>query len=72
MTKQLYTTNLVVAIFVIAFVAAGLVITPVLLQDADAERKKPKKSKDNADFTIDEPVIKLVKTEKDKKPKKGN
>lgn len=31
-----------------------------------------KKPKHNTDFTIDEPVIKLVKNLKDKKPKKRN
>jgi hypothetical protein len=68
-------------IVVIAFVAAGLAVIPSL-QEANAnELNLLKNSKDknpnhkggnhqNHDFTIDEPVIKLVKNEKDKKPKK--
>ena len=43
-----------------AFIVAGLAITPALVQDADAERKKPKKP-GKTDSTIDEPVIELVK-----------
>src|SRR5688572_7189079 len=66
----LINNNTYVTVFVIAFAAfivAGLAIVPAFVQDADADRKKPKKVK--ADFTIDEPVIELVKN-KDKGPKK--
>ena len=69
---------MVLAIFVIAFVAAGLAVVPALeLTNADSDvqllkNSKDKKPKKHADFTIDEPVIKLVKNEKDKKPKKRN
>jgi hypothetical protein len=64
--------NMALTIFVIAFAAfivAGLAVIPALVEDADADRKKPKKSKDKGDFIIDEPVIEQVK-KKDKGPKK--
>ena len=54
--------SIVLTIFVVAFVAAGLIVTPALLQDADADRKKGKKSK--KDFIIDEPVITSVDVKK--------
>ena len=69
LTKQLNKTNMVQTVFVVAFVAAGLAVVPAFVQDADAERKKPKKNK--SDFTIDEPVIKLVKDKPKKSKDKG-
>ena len=54
--------SIVLTIFVVAFVAAGLIVTPALLQDADADRKKGKKGK--KDFIIDEPVITSVDVKK--------
>ena len=62
-------------ILVVAFVASGLAVVPSL-QEANANEmnllknekdKKPKKHR--SDFTIDEPVIELVKDIK--KPKKN-
>jgi hypothetical protein len=65
---------MVVAIFFLAFVAAGLAVVPSF-QQANADElnllknskdKKPKKNPH--DSTIDEPVIKLVKNDKPKNP----
>src|SRR5688500_4334135 len=66
------TITIAIVLSFAAFIVAGLAITPVLVQDADAERKKPKKSKDNVDFTIEEPEIKLVKNNKEKNPNHKN
>ena len=56
--------SIFLTIFVVAFVAAGLIVTPALLQDADADRKKSKKGKKSKDFIIDEPVIISVDVKK--------
>ena len=69
--------NFVVSIVVIAFVATGLAVVSSL-QQANAEEltllknTKDKKPKHNADFSIDEPVIKLLKGGNNKNHDKQN